>query len=390
MCNRRESFKKDTLEAMCGSVRLGDQTIVKVAYHGTAIVKGIELDALFILEFRVSLLLVSQLDMCYLTTLFSDGSCTISDTSGRTLLVAPLLSGLYRIQDSTVGEVSTVNKDKRSEALSAIAASRKQSQRKPVESSLWHRRHAHLHRSSLDKALELPPTVTATDNECEICLRAKFKQVYNWQRVPRSATPFELVHSDLCGPFPSSVGGSIYYLLYIDDCTRYAEVYFLRSKSSAEIIPRFVEYKAWVENQGYRIMQFRCDNGRGEFNNDDFLEILRKTGIQYELAPPYSQHKNGVSERMIQTINTKARCMLLDVELDVKFWAEAVRTAIYLHRRTPTASLPSSKSPFEMLYGTKPSLYHLRRFGCTVYRHIPKEQRSSKFSDRARACMMLG
>lgn len=37
--------------------------------------------------------------------------------------------------------------------------------------------------------------------------------------------------------------------------------------------------------------------------------------------------------------------MLLDAGLNGRFWAEAVCTAVYLHRRTPTNSLPSSKSP---------------------------------------------
>ena len=43
-----------------------------------------------------------------------------------------------------------------------------------------------------------------------------------------------------------------------------------------------------------------------------------------------------------------------------------------------------------MFYGSRPQLHHLGRFGCTVYRHIPKEQEEGKFGDRGRACMMLG
>ena len=198
------------------------------------------------------------------------------------------------------------------------------------------------------------------------------------------------MHSDLSGPFRPGAGGSVYYLLYIDDCTRYTEVYFLKSKAADEIVPRFAEYKAWVENQGYRIKPFRCDNGCGEFSNDEFQGLLGLSGITYEPVPPYSQHKNGVSERMIQTINTKARCMLLFSELGMRFWAEAVRTAVYLHRHSPTSSLPDAKSPYQMLYGSRPPLHYLHCFGCTVYRHIPKEQRQGKFADWGRACMMLG
>ena len=72
------------------------------------------------------------------------------------------------------------------------------------------------------------------------------------------------------------------------------------------------------------------------------------------------------------------------------FWAAAVRTAVYLHHRSPTSSLPDVKSPYEMLHGSRPQLHHLRRFGCTLYCHIPKEQRQGKFAAQGRACMMLG
>jgi hypothetical protein len=93
---------------------------------------------------------------------------------------------------------------------------------------------------------------------------------------------------------------------------------------------------------------------------------------------------------MIRTLNTKARCMMLDAKLPMKFWAESIRMATYLHQRTPTAAC-SHKSPYEVLHGEKPRLDHLRRFGCTAYKYIPKEQRDQKkFGKRSRPCMMLG
>jgi hypothetical protein len=47
-------------------------------------------------------------------------------------------------------------------------------------------------------------------------------------------------------------------------------------------------------------------------------------------------------------------------------------------------------TPHEALHGTPPKLHHLRRFGSVVYKHIPKEQRNGKFSERSKPCMMLG
>ena len=236
------------------------------------------------------------------------------------------------------------------------------------------------------KTMEIPHNYDL----CSVCVKAKMKQRFNCQPVQRSKQPFKLVHSDLCRPMPTSIGGASYYILYIADFTRFVEVFPLVTKTTSEIANKFLVYKAWVETQGYRIKQFPCDNGMGEFSNTTFTDILAKNGITFELAPPYTQHKNGVSERMIQTINTKARCLLMDAGLPARFWAEAVKTGVYIHRQTPTSSLNEHKTPFEALYGTKPFLHHLRRYGGNFYRHLPKEQRKGKFAERARPCMFLG
>lgn len=81
---------------------------------------------------------------------------------------------------------------------------------------------------------------------------------------------------------------------------------------------------------------------------------------------------------------------MLDSGAPAYLWSEAVKTAAYLHQRTPTESL-QGRSPYEVLYGQAPQLMHLRRFGCLAYCHIPKEQRTgNKFSDRSRPVLMCG
>ena len=89
------------------------------------------------------------------------------------------------------------------------------------------------------------------------------------------------------------------------------------------------------------------------------------------------QHKNGVSERMIRTITTKAGELLLDARLPAEFWAEAIQTAVYLHARLPSQS-NKGKTPFEMIYHEKPELHHLQRFGCLAYKLVPVPQRGEK------------
>ena len=92
---------------------------------------------------------------------------------------------------------------------------------------------------------------------------------------------------------------------------------------------------------------------------------------------------NGVSERMIQSLNTKARSMMLDANMPIPFWAEMINTAAYLQKRSPTVAL-EGKSPYEVLHQslkserTKPPIDHLRRTGCVAYHRIPNEKMANK------------
>jgi len=67
--------------------------------------------------------------------------------------------------------------------------------------------------------------------------------------------------------------------------------------------------------------------------------------------------------------------MLFGANLPNKLWTEAVSTAVYLKNRLPHSSLRGDITPHEMWFGTKPSLSHLRVFGCAAHAHIPEERR---------------
>ena len=82
--------------------------------------------------------------------------------------------------------------------------------------------------------------------------------------------------------------------------------------------------------------------------------------------------------------------MLLDSNLPLQFWAEAISTALYMHQRLPSSSL-QGKSPYQMLYNEDPQIHHLRRFGCVAWKYIPKQQRKDKkFESRSKPCVFVG
>jgi hypothetical protein len=250
---------------------------------------------------------------------------------------------------------------------------------------------------------------------CTACIQAKHKQKIMKVKTKCTTKPFELVHSDVCGPLstPTSAGHR-YYILFIDDYTRYTSVWVLPDKKSKTCTSAYQSFQARVDSMGYEVKRFRCDNGRGEYDNKTFRQVLAARGTTYEPCPPYAHHKNGVAERMIQTITEKARSMMIDSQAPLGFWGEAVNTAVYLHQRTPNEGLTKRDdrdgyqapypTPYEMLQAFgKPShnndgneisykapLHHLRRFGCYASRLIPEPQRHGKFSPRSKPCMMVG
>lgn len=255
---------------------------------------------------------------------------------------------------------------------------------------MWHRRLTHLHPDALPKAQSGVRAYGALSSPSEVCVRSNLQKKFERAPAPHSEVPCKLVHSDLAGPFKVSIGSAAYYIIYVDDCTRFVEVFFLVGKTAAEICAKFTTFKGSVETRGFRIKRFRCNNGTSEYNDKDFLQILSASGIAYEPSPPYTQYKNGVLERKIRTLNTKARRMLRDTGFPMHFWVEAVRSAAYPQCCNLTTSLLGHISPHQGLLGSHPSLSHLKRFGCKLYRHLPREQRSDKFLERARPCMMLG
>ena len=68
------------------------------------------------------------------------------------------------------------------------------------------------------------------------------------------------------------------------------------------------------------------------------------------------------------------RGMLKAKQMPKEFWAEAVATAVYILNRCPTKTV-QEMTPEEAWSGRRPSIRHLRVFGCIAYAHVPDQIR---------------
>lgn len=66
--------------------------------------------------------------------------------------------------------------------------------------------------------------------------------------------------------------------------------------------------------------------------------------------------------------------MLNHMHVEKKWWAEATNTAVYVTNRITCAASPS-KTPFEVCFGTKPNLSHMRVFGAQGFGSLVKAKR---------------
>jgi hypothetical protein len=193
-----------------------------------------------------------------------------------------------------------------------------------------------------------------------------------------------LVHSDLCGPMNIQArGGYEYFVTFIDDYSRYGYVYLLHRKS--ECFEKFKEYKAKTEKRHNKsIKSLRSDRG-GEYLLGEFREYLSENGIESQLTAPGTPQQNGVAERRNRTLLESVRSMMSYSDLPKSFWGHALETAAYLLNLVPSKSVP--KTPLELWTGDKPSLRHIRIWGCPA--HVLNKN-ATKLESRTEVKLFVG
>ena len=107
--------------------------------------------------------------------------------------------------------------------------------------------------------------------------------------------------------------------------------------------------------------------------------------IIHETSCVDTPQQNGRVERKHRHVLNVARALRFEAHLPVDFWGGCVLAAAHLINRTPTPVL-SGKTPYEFLFGTKPSCEHIRVFGCLCYAYNLQREKD-KFGARSRRCI---
>lgn len=327
-------------------------------------------EVLHIPDLYINLLSVSKIVESGYEIVFNKNGCKVLNNHKEVIVTGNLVNGMFRL--NIANNISLVTDVKSQDC------------------ALWHKRVGHVNNEilkNMNSGAVVGVTCDATKYNCITCSKGKLSRSPFKDSGTRATEVLGLIHSDLCGPMEvSSINGSRYMLIFIDDFSRKVYAYFIKRKD--EVSEKFYEFKKFVENQtGKTIKAFRSDNGT-EYCNNKMKKIMIQSGIQHQTTVPYTPQQNGMSERMNRTIIEKTRCLLIESGLPKKFWAEAANTAIYLINRTPCKVL-NNISPEEVWSGKKPNLKYLKVFGCKAVIHIPKEKRK-KLDAKGKEAVFVG
>ncbi|KAK3013785.1 hypothetical protein RJ639_010144 [Escallonia herrerae] len=257
---------------------------------------------------------------------------------------------------------------------------------------LWHRRLGHASFSYLKKLF--PSLFTKCDVssfQCEVCELAKSHRVSFPLALNKSPDPFMIIHSDVWGPSKvNSLGGSRWFVTFIDDCTRMTWVQLMKSKSEVNVL--FQQFCKMIHTQyNARIQVLRSDNG-GEYLSAELQQYLKAHGIIHQTTCSNTPQQNGVAERKNRHLLEVVRASLIEAHLPLSYWGEALISAAYLINRVPSRTIdyqtPSQALVEAIVAPVLPNLPpHV--FCCVAFVHLHKHQRN-KLSPRALRCVFVG
>ncbi|CAI7918788.1 unnamed protein product, partial [Closterium sp. NIES-54] len=190
----------------------------------------------------------------------------------------------------------------------------------------------------------LPPISPSPAPPCLPCVEGRQRAASHPSSFPLSTAPPQTLHMDVWGPARvSGQGCELYFLLVVDDNTRYTTVFPLCSKGDVVdvLIPWIGAVRLQLRkrfHQDLPVLHLHSDRG-GEFSSDLLRDFCCGKGILQSFTLPASPQQNGIAECRIGLVMEVARTSMIHAAAPNFMWPFAVWYAAHQLNLWPRVSL---------------------------------------------------
>ncbi|CAI7748526.1 unnamed protein product, partial [Closterium sp. NIES-54] len=240
---------------------------------------------------------------------------------------------------------------------SAQVATQCECRRLSHDTLLWHHHLGHpslprlriMHSRLLVSGLprSLPPLPPSPAPPCIPCVEGRQRAAPHSSSFPPTEAPLQTLHLDVWGPARvRGQGHERYFLLVVDDYTRYTTVFPLQRKVDVPdvLIPWIRATRLQLRERfqsDFLVLRLHSDRG-GEFSSDLLAAFCAEHGIRQTFTLPSSPQQNGVAECRIGLVMEVARTSMIHAAAPHFLWPFAVRYATHQLNLWPRVSLPET------------------------------------------------
>ncbi|CAI7905368.1 unnamed protein product [Closterium sp. NIES-54] len=250
----------------------------------------------------------------------------------------------------------------------------------------------------------LPPLPPGPAPTCVPCVEGRQRAAPHSSEFPPTEAPLQTLHMDVWGPARvCGQGHERYFLLVVDDYSRYTTVFPLRSKGDVtEVLidwiraPRLQLRESFCldfpvlrlhsdRGEEFPVLRLHSDRG-GEFSSARLRAFCHAQGIRQTFTLPASPQQNGIAERRIGMVMDVARTSMIHAATPHFLWPFAVQYAAHQLSLQPWVSLPET-SPNLRWTGKVGDASAFRVWGSRAF---VRDLSTDKLSPRAVPCVFLG
>ncbi|CAI7801950.1 unnamed protein product [Closterium sp. NIES-54] len=178
----------------------------------------------------------------------------------------------------------------------------------------------------------LPPLPPGPAPNCVPCVEGRQRAAPHSSEFPPTEAPLQTLHMDVWGPAcVRGQGHERYFLLVVDDYSRYTTVFPLPSKG--EVTEVLIDWIRAARRQlrerfgsDFPVLRLHSDRG-GEFSSDRLRAFCLAGGIRQTFLLPASPQQNGIAECRIGMVMDVARTSMIHAAAPHFLWPFAVQYA---------------------------------------------------------------